>query len=162
MDEKWEEIEEYENYMISSLGNVWNKKYNRYLKPAKNSITGYYVINLYENNIRKMFSIHRLVASHFIPNPEGKQEVDHINREPSDNRISNLRWATTRENNLNKYIKGCVLFHKRDKKYQVNIQGKYYGSYNTREQAEEMNELIITLLNNDDFTNWLNNSLKII
>lgn len=44
---------------------------------------------------------HRLVAETFIPNPENKREVDHINRNTSDNRVENLRWVTRSENNRN-------------------------------------------------------------
>ena len=53
---------------------------------------------------RKNFTIHRLVAIHYIPNPENKPEVDHINRIRDDYRIENLRWATKGENDENKGI----------------------------------------------------------
>lgn len=47
------------------------------------------------------YRVHRLIAETFLPNPENKPEVDHINRNPSDNRVENLRWATRTENQRN-------------------------------------------------------------
>lgn len=49
----------------------------------------------------KIYKVHRLVGETYIPNPENKPEIDHINRNPSDNRVENLRWATRTENNRN-------------------------------------------------------------
>lgn len=57
----------------------------------------------------KLYLVHRLVAEAFIPNPEQKPTVDHINREPSDNRICNLRWATYKEQVDNRKYVGVEL-----------------------------------------------------
>ena len=50
---------------------------------------------------RRSFRVHRLIAETFIPNPENKPHVDHINRNPADNRVENLRWVTRSENMRN-------------------------------------------------------------
>ena len=50
----------------------------------------------------KQYKVHRLVAETFIPNPDNKPQIDHINRDKSDNDISNLRWVTVQENCLNR------------------------------------------------------------
>ena len=96
------EIEGYENYLIYDDGKVSSKRFkNRFLKPAT-SIKGYKNIVLCKNGKGKNFTIHRLVALHYIPNPENKPEVDHISRDPSNNHVDNLRWATSLENNQNR------------------------------------------------------------
>lgn len=59
--------------------------------------TGYYRVRV----DGKIYRVHRLVAETFIPNPAGLPEIDHINRDRSDNRVENLRWATRSENTRN-------------------------------------------------------------
>ena len=58
---------------------------------------GYKVVRIFKKNYR----VHRLVAETFIPNPENKPFIDHINRIKTDNRAENLRWVTSQENNNN-------------------------------------------------------------
>ena len=60
--------------------------------------TGYERITLYKDGNRRVERIHRLVAMTFIPNPENKPCIDHINTDRSDNRVENLRWVTHEEN----------------------------------------------------------------
>ena len=98
------EIEGYENYLIYDDGRVYTKKYNRFLKPRINS-HGYYYVGLSKNSKQKNYKIHRLIGIHYIPNDENKPFVDHMNRDRTDNRICNLRWATSSENNQNKGIR---------------------------------------------------------
>ena len=68
----------------------------REVKPILN---GYLQVNL--SGIRVPQLVHRLVAEAFIPNPENKPTVDHINGNRLDNRVENLRWVTQKENNNN-------------------------------------------------------------
>ena len=63
--------------------------------------SGYKCVGLSKNGKRKHFKVHRLIAQVFIPNPENKSIIDHINRIRTDNRLENLRWATIGENNIN-------------------------------------------------------------
>lgn len=96
------EIVGYENYLIYEDGKVYSKKTKRYLSLYKNKQTGYLKVDLCKDGIPKTHNIHRLVAEHYIPNPDNKKCVDHINRDKNDNRIENLRWATHSENGQNR------------------------------------------------------------
>jgi len=97
---KMSQIEGYENYIIFEDGKIINTKFDREMKPCINK--GYYRIGIRKDNKRNFFTIHRLIALTFIPNPENKPCIDHINRNKLDNRIENLRWVSNSENNRNK------------------------------------------------------------
>jgi hypothetical protein len=99
--EVWRNVNNYENYEVSSLGNVKNKNTGRILKAANNG--GYYCVGL--SNIKtKTFSVHRLVADAFIENPENKSDVNHKDKNSLNNSLSNLEWNTPKENNIHKSI----------------------------------------------------------
>ena len=100
------EIEGYPNYLIYPDGRIWSKGGKRH-KPAfkkhqNNESTGYKQVSL-SNSVRKIrcktYKIHRLVAIHYIPNPENKPQVNHIDGNKENNNINNLEWATNIENN---------------------------------------------------------------
>ena len=110
MHEIWKPIRDYEGlYEVSNLGRIKrlendkNRK-EKILKPYKNKL-GYLCINLYRDNKVKQMYVHRLVAIAFIPNPENKPCIDHINTIRNDNRIENLRWVTYKENMNNELTK---------------------------------------------------------
>jgi hypothetical protein len=126
--EIWKDITGYEGiYQISNLGNVKNTNTSRILKPRLNS-NGYKFVTLHCNGKKKMMRIHRLIAIHYIPNDENKQCVDHIDNNRTNNKLSNLRWCTNQQNNMNQSIsknnksgaKG-VTFYKRTNKWEVKI-----------------------------------------
>tara|TARA_R110002012_G_scaffold152074_2_gene312009 strand:- start:19 stop:462 length:444 start_codon:yes stop_codon:yes gene_type:complete len=68
---------------------------------------------------KKHYKLHRILGKLFIPNPENKPCIDHINRIRTDNRLENLRWATRSENNYNKTMKGCI--SKNNKSWRASI-----------------------------------------
>ena len=91
-------------YKINQAGEVFNVKRQKILKPTIGN-NKYYKLVLSKNNIKKTYMIHRLVALHFIPNPNNLPIIDHIDRNRLNNLIDNLRWVTNRDNCLNTYKK---------------------------------------------------------
>lgn len=96
--EIWKEVRDFEGiYEISSLGRV---KILRNGNIKKNWVykSGYAYIVLTKNKVQKTFLVHRIVAKAFIPNPDKKEQVNHLNCNKSDNRVSNLEWCSRSEN----------------------------------------------------------------
>jgi hypothetical protein len=102
------EIKGYEGlYEISEDGKVYSTGkgnstcpfYSEYREiPARKKPTGYLHIKLFKNGVRKYYSIHRIVALNFIPNPENKPQVNHKDGNKSNNTVENLEWVTSKEN----------------------------------------------------------------
>lgn len=90
-----------QNYSISSLGRVRNDKTNKFLSPR--DLRGYKRIYIYVNGKATDLRIHRLVANAFIPNPNNKPQINHINGNRSDNCVTNLEWCTNAENQKHAY-----------------------------------------------------------
>ena len=95
--EQWKVVKGFENYLVSSLGNVKtiNGKLKKVVYDSKND---YGYVELWKNNKGKKFRIHRLVAETFIPNNLGKEQVNHIDGDKKNNCVSNLEWVTPKEN----------------------------------------------------------------
>ena len=97
--EIWIDIKGFENsYMISSFGRVFSKNRN-IIKKLVYDKDGYLRVNLWKDGKSYNYTVHRLVARHFIPNPENKTCVNHINSIRDDNNVDNLEWVTVKENN---------------------------------------------------------------
>lgn len=106
--EIWKPVVGFEGYyMVSNLGRIksLHKRYEGLILKPYDEGHGYRMVDLYKDNIKQKCRVHRLVAMAFIPNPLNKREVDHINFIRDDNRVENLRWATSKENqNHKQYI----------------------------------------------------------
>lgn len=114
--EIWKPINDYENrYLISSFGRI--KSLARFVNAKNNSKAwkpeyiiklsvdndGYPMIVLHKDGQRKTRRVHRLVAETFLPNPKNKEQINHIDRDKSNNHISNLEWVTNRENTIHRF-----------------------------------------------------------
>jgi len=100
MKETWINIRGYrDQYQVSNKGRVRNKLKNKIYSTTRCDTKGYNIVGLYdENGKRHTKKAHRLVAAAFIPNPGNKPQVNHMNCNKLDNRVSNLEWCTNREN----------------------------------------------------------------
>jgi hypothetical protein len=121
IEEIWKPVKNYENlYEVSNIGNV--RSLNRIIKDKNGIIkiikgknhrlyttkSGYVSTSLYKNSEQKVYRVHRLVAEAFIPNPDNKPFIDHIDTNPSNNVPQNLRWVTAEENANNPLTKARV------------------------------------------------------
>lgn len=94
----WKPIIGYENlYKINNYGEVLSLRSNKILKPNDNGI-GYFIIQLCKNGKRKNYLIHRLVAEHFLDNPNNLPEVNHKDEDKSNNFVNNLEWCKHKYN----------------------------------------------------------------
>ena len=109
MAEIWRDIEGYDGlYQVSNLGHVkrfYKATPPRILKASPNS-DGYPFVKLYYDGKRKHALIHRLVALAFIPNPDNKPEVNHVDGIKTDNHVDNLEWVTDTENKRHAFATG--------------------------------------------------------
>lgn len=92
----------YEGYKVSNLGRVKSLNYRNTGKEgvlrATETKIGYLQVTLYKDGKGERFYIHRLVAESFIPNPENKPEVNHIDEDKTNNSIENLKWVWHKDN----------------------------------------------------------------
>ena len=123
-------------YSISDSGKVKNNKTGKILTPVKTH-NGYFRVGL----PCKLYRIHRLVAESFIPNPENKPFVNHINGVKTDNRVENLEWVTAKQNINHSWRIGLSKPRyeniKQPKKVvQMDLQGNIIQTFNSLMDAE--------------------------
>jgi hypothetical protein len=130
MEEVWRDIVGYERlYQVSNWGRVKSLPRNgtikeeRILKPRVTK-NGYLYVHFRNGNISKYVKIHRLVAEAFIPNPENKPQVNHINGNKLDNRVDNLEWNTASENTMHAFKLGLFTITRDSKGRIISTKNK--------------------------------------
>ena len=106
MMEEWRKIEGFPDYSVSTLGRVRHDTNGRILKPKiSGKYRNYYRVDLFYGKPATCvpLRVHRIVASAFIPNPDNKPLVNHIDGNTFNNAVSNLEWVTESENTIHAY-----------------------------------------------------------
>lgn len=149
MQEVWKDIKGFEGiYQISNFGNV--RSLDRRVVNHKNGATrivpgmilspwdngnGYLVVSLNDKRKRKNFYVHRIVAEHFIDNPENKPCVNHLDYNKYNNCVSNLEWCTQIENvshsidNMRRHRKQCKPTNTGEKYISKSTKRQKYDVY---------------------------------
>ena len=92
-----------DDYLITESGEVYNKKWGRFVKPQLNG-TGYYRVHI----AGRMYFVHRLVATTYIQNPDNKPQVNHKDGNKLNNSVSNLEWVSNKENSIHALKHGMM------------------------------------------------------
>jgi hypothetical protein len=131
------------DYYITETGEIWSKKYHpqqnpncklKKLKPRKDNSHGYLMVWLQIDGKNTGKLIHRLVGEIFLPNPENKPQINHIDGNKLNNHISNLEWCTSSHNNKHAYQIGL--------KKPIDTKGQKNGNSKlTQQQVLEIREL---------------------
>lgn len=125
---KVKQVKGYEGiYSVNENGEVYSHIKKRFLKSIKLK-SGYRSVNLYKNKIKKKMLVHRLVAIAFIENPKNKPQVNHLDRNRSNNKVTNLEWCTAKENTVHSFKNGRTIWNKGKKSRSISESKK--GSKN--------------------------------
>lgn len=124
---KSKDIPGYPNYFVTDEGDVYSRDYRRYgtiqkLKPGLGK-RGYLLVSLWNDGKAKTFTIHRLVANAFIPNPDDLPQINHEDFIKINNNVDNLEWCNNSYNHIHSFKCG-----------RIPIKGEGHGSHKLTEQ----------------------------
>lgn len=148
--ELWKSLEEYKGIRVSSIGRIWkaaNKsRKERILTEFPKDRDGYCRVSVQKlDGTWTSQPVHRLVAKAFIPNPDNKQAVNHIDGNRQNNRIENLEWVTPKENVIHSFRFGSRRVYKKVPKktiltdFQISQIDKLRETYTVNQIAKLFN-----------------------
>lgn len=155
-EEEWKSIKGYEGlYEISSYGRVKSLSYKYKNGKVREEIIrvpsithGYEFLKLNKNGESKNYKIHRLVAEAFVPNPENKPEVDHIDTNKRNNMVENLRWVTRQENCDNPRTFKTHMIAVTRPILQYDLDGNFLNYYPSIAEASRKTGIIVCTIQN--------------
>lgn len=139
-------INGFEDYLITSFGDIYSLKSNKWLKSMNNG-TGYLYVALYKNSKSYNKYVHRLVAITFILNPDNKPSINHIDGNKQNNCVNNLEWVTKSENEIHAYkiglknSKHCQGFKNYNSKLTENDVLTIHGLYLSGMKQKEISKI---------------------
>jgi hypothetical protein len=161
------QIKGYLNYLISTDGKVFNLKSMKHLKCSIDKM-GYPRVGLYNENGVKYFLVHRLVANAFLSKIEGKDFVNHIDGNKSNNLLLNLEWCNHQENMQHAWKLGLNKItekHKENSKKAIKIAQEIGSKMRRKSIIDTSNGKTFQYVNEaaeylgvrkETLTNWLN------
>lgn len=168
--EIWKPIENFEHsYQISNFGRIKSlprkviyrdgriRSYNEKILNLRIDPKGYYFISLYKNTILIQERIHRLVAKAFIPNPENKPCVNHLDSDRLNNNLINLEWCTYSENTKHGVKQGNIKNPAKKITEEIVLEIRNYNKNNkiTQDKLGDMFNLSQTQISRIiNFKNW--------
>ena len=152
MEPIWKPIKGYEDlYEISSSGEVRSKdrvvyQKNKFGKLSKHIYKGsniklkgsrYATVDLHKDGNAQRFLVHRLVGTHFLDKPTGKDYINHIDANPKNNDVSNLEWCTQSENIQYAYDNGTKIPPHQRKVAQYDLDGNLVRVWSSQSEVEK-------------------------
>lgn len=141
---QWKTITGFPDYEVSSDGDIFNRRQDRFIHGCLDRTNGYLVVNLYNDDGKphKRY-IHRLVMEAFVPNVNNKRTVNHIDCDKTNNSLDNLEWATDSENMIHAFNNGLCEATRRS----AYIQQKRLAVMPRTERQREASRRIIIAAN---------------
>jgi len=177
--EEWRDVPNFEGYQVNSIGKVRSVDrfcgdrrgviHGKLLKPFINR-RGYLEVNLYKNSKSTTKIIHRLVAKAFIPNDFNKPQVNHIDGNKLNNKVSNLEWMSNSENQLHAYSLGLQPSRAGENNVKAKITDKsvtelkvLYNSGKTIVDISNIMNINVSIIRNIIYgRTWKTNTIEII